>query len=229
MTGTRRYAAFVERAITGYHRDGDGDWIAELSCGHGQHVRHRPPFQLRPWVLSGEGRTTRLGVTLDCLRCDRAELPQGLLVVCSSPEWDEQTMPVGLLRSHRIENGMWGRLSVSQGELQYTARREPALDVVLGSGAVQAIPPEVKHDIRPLGQVRFSITLLAIDEPDPTAATADASRHEAGGSAPAQPAPHEGGESACWAHLLCPECGAILDGGCHIEGCRSAPDPACFR
>ena len=31
--------------------------------------------------------------------------------------------------------------------------------------------------------------------------------------------PDEGGEQACWAGLLCPECGAVLDGGPHREGC----------
>jgi hypothetical protein len=31
-----------------------------------------------------------------------------------------------------------------------------------------------------------------------------------------------GGEAACWAHLLCPECGTVLDGGGHIQGCQLA-------
>ena len=40
----------------------------------------------------------------------------------------------------------------------------------------------------------------------------------------------EGGESACFAHLICPECGAVLDGTEHVESCpcvdlESAPDP----
>jgi hypothetical protein len=29
----------------------------------------------------------------------------------------------------------------------------------------------------------------------------------------------EGGESACFAHLICPECGAVLDGSEHVQGC----------
>ena len=28
-----------------------------------------------------------------------------------------------------------------------------------------------------------------------------------------------GGETACYAHLVCPECGAVLDGGAHASGC----------
>jgi hypothetical protein len=29
----------------------------------------------------------------------------------------------------------------------------------------------------------------------------------------------EGGESACFAHLICPECGIVLDGSEHARGC----------
>jgi tellurite methyltransferase len=59
--------------IIGYHVDEAGDWVAELACGHGQHVRHEPPWQLRPWVITESGRASFLGVELECLRCDRGE------------------------------------------------------------------------------------------------------------------------------------------------------------
>ena len=32
----------------------------------------------------------------------------------------------------------------------------------------------------------------------------------------------DGGETSCYAHLLCLECGAVLDGGRHRDGCGSA-------
>ena len=60
----------VKQAIVGYHVDEEGDWVADLQCGHGQHVRHDPPWQVRPWILTAEGRAAFLGVQLDCLRCD---------------------------------------------------------------------------------------------------------------------------------------------------------------
>ena len=67
----------VETTIVGFHQDADGDWIAELACGHGQHMRHRPPWTLREWVVTQEGRAEKLGVAIDCPLCDRIATPNG--------------------------------------------------------------------------------------------------------------------------------------------------------
>jgi len=107
-----RYARLVERTITDYHEDDAGDWVAELSCGHDQHVRHRPPFQLRTWALENEGRTAKLGTPIDCPLCERAELPDGVRLLRTSPEWNEHTIPAGLLSAHRLAKGTWGRIAV---------------------------------------------------------------------------------------------------------------------
>jgi Protein of unknown function (DUF3565) len=62
----------MKQRVTGFHRDEDGDWVAELECGHGQHVRHDPPWQERPWVTTEAGRGSQLGVLLECRRCEGA-------------------------------------------------------------------------------------------------------------------------------------------------------------
>lgn len=61
----------MQRAITGFHKDEEGDWVADLECGHTQHVRHDPPWQLRPWVITAEGRKSRIGNKLNCKECDK--------------------------------------------------------------------------------------------------------------------------------------------------------------
>jgi hypothetical protein len=63
----------IPRRIVGYHLDELGDWVAELECGHGQHLRHDPPWQVRDWVTTEQGRREHLGTILQCVRC--AESP----------------------------------------------------------------------------------------------------------------------------------------------------------
>jgi tellurite resistance-related uncharacterized protein len=140
--------------------------------------------------------------------------------VRSSPTWDERTMPAGLLTAHQVAPGTWGRINVYEGELRFVAETEPAIDVALGPDSIQAIPPEVRHAIQPVGSVRFSIDFYTIRHDWGTAST---------GTTPGAPewdalpdgADREGGESACLAHLLCAECGAVLDASGHVAGCLS--------
>jgi len=63
--------AMADQRIVGYHLDEVGDWVAELACGHYQHVRHDPPWIQRPWVVTAEGRTAKLGFVLACRKCDQ--------------------------------------------------------------------------------------------------------------------------------------------------------------
>jgi hypothetical protein len=63
-----------ERRIIGFRQDGDQEWVADLECGHAQHIRHAPPWQVRPWVMTAEGRAGRIGSRLPCRRCDASEV-----------------------------------------------------------------------------------------------------------------------------------------------------------
>ncbi|HEX5070845.1 MAG TPA: DUF3565 domain-containing protein [Vicinamibacterales bacterium] len=58
-----------QRAIAGFHQDEDGHWVADLECGHSQHMRHDPPWQNRSWVLTAEGRAGFIGVRIECRKC----------------------------------------------------------------------------------------------------------------------------------------------------------------
>lgn len=61
---------YMQQAIIGFHLDEEQHWVADLACGHGQHVRHNPPWQNRPWVMTEQGRKEKLGVMLECKKCD---------------------------------------------------------------------------------------------------------------------------------------------------------------
>ncbi|VAW90956.1 hypothetical protein MNBD_GAMMA23-1564 [hydrothermal vent metagenome] len=63
----------MQQKITCFHLDENNDWVADLECGHTQHVRHDPPWQNRLWVTTEEGRTEYIGALLQCNKCDRGE------------------------------------------------------------------------------------------------------------------------------------------------------------
>lgn len=65
----------MKRKIVGFHLDHRREWVAELECGHGQHVRHNPPFQDRAWVLSAEDRANYVGVLVECHLCAGTRRP----------------------------------------------------------------------------------------------------------------------------------------------------------
>ena len=137
----------MQRKITGFHHDEVGDWVAELECLHAQHVRHRPPFAPRPWVETAAGRTDHIGQRLDCPLCDRAELPDGLVVKRTAGPFDEWTLPAGLRRDHRVADGTWALLRVLDGVAHFTMNTEPPIAVDLQAGDRQPIPPGILHAV----------------------------------------------------------------------------------
>jgi hypothetical protein len=66
----------MQRAVIGFDRDEEGHWRALLACGHKQRVRHDPPWTVREWVTTEEGRASRLGMMLNCKLCDEDETPE---------------------------------------------------------------------------------------------------------------------------------------------------------
>jgi tellurite methyltransferase len=130
----------MQRAITGYHWDEAGDPVAELACGHGQHVRHQPPMMSR----------------LECVRCDRFERPDGLVAYQRTAEFTEATMPAGLRRDHTTKAGVWAEIRVLEGRLRY---RVPSLgrEFALDAATPGVVLPEVAHHVEPDGAVRFYV------------------------------------------------------------------------
>lgn len=204
-------------AIVDYVLDGDGDWIAHLSCGHSQHVRHRPPFQERAWVLEEESRRARLETYLLCPLCDRGELPERMCLVRNSPVWDNETAPSAIRNFHHLAEGTWGVITVGEGQMRFITNGEVVMNVLVDTSSPRAIPPGLDHSVEFTGPVRFSIGYFSVER--------DESDHLSDG-APTSFASQEvsgddesdfGGESACFAHLVCPVCGAIPDVDPHVH------------
>ena len=154
----------MDRPVVGFHQDGAGDWVAELSCGHSQHARHRPPFMLRPWVETEEGRASKLGALLACPGCDRRERPESFVPHRRTDVFTEATTPRGLLADHTTKRGVWGRIVVLEGSLRYHI---PSLDhvEVLSPEREGTVVPELPHHLEHTGSVRFFVELFRAPMP----------------------------------------------------------------
>jgi tellurite resistance-related uncharacterized protein len=84
-------------------------------------------------------------------------LPHGAGLVRTSPEFDENSVPVGLLRAHKVSEGVWGRLVVRSGELRFTFDSGDPDSRVIAAGGDVIIPPLVPHHVTVDGRVRFVI------------------------------------------------------------------------
>ena len=147
----------MKRKIAAFHRDDDAHWVARLECGHDQHVRHDPPMSERPWVLTEEGRRSRIGVELDCKRCDARELPAGYAAYRRTAEFTEATVPRALLSRHTTKAGVWALIHVLEGVLLYRLRGPYDEEERLEAGARGVVLPGVEHEVQPLGRVRFFV------------------------------------------------------------------------
>jgi tellurite methyltransferase len=147
----------MNRPITGFHQDDESHWVAELVCGHGQHTRHDPPLSERPWVLTPEGRAERVGLALDCVACDRREMPAGHRAYRRTPAFTEDSVPKALLAAHTTKAGVWALIHVSRGELAYRVHAPFDEQEVLTAVAPGVVLPEVLHEVKPLGPVAFFV------------------------------------------------------------------------
>jgi tellurite resistance-related uncharacterized protein len=145
------------RPITGFHQDEHQDWVAQLGCGHRQHVRHRPPFWSRPWVLTAEGRAEKLGYSIPCPLCERFEMPSGFVAYKRTTEFTAHSIPAGLAANHSTKPGVWALIHVVEGQLQYIVEPPLARDEVIGKDRPGVIVPEVLHRVVPTGEVRFFV------------------------------------------------------------------------
>jgi tellurite methyltransferase len=151
----------MRRAIRGFHQDEEGVWVAELECGHPQHVRHNPPWQNSAWVIDPAGRKAKLGSSLDCPFCNMAALPAGLARYKDTAAFTELTTPAGLTKDHCTKAGVWAEIEVLEGRLEYSC---PRGTFVLRPGIVGIVEPEVVHCVRALGPVRYVVHFLRAAE-----------------------------------------------------------------
>ncbi len=84
-------------------------------------------------------------------------LPQDVVAYKQTPVFTEDSVPRGLLRDHNTREGVWGKIVILEGTLEYRIQ-EPDLEVIeLSPDKFGVVEPKIKHHIKPLGSVRFYV------------------------------------------------------------------------
>ena len=124
----------MEQSIIGYHQDPEHYWVAELACGHFQHVRHDPPMTTRPWVLTKTGRTSMLGYKLQCKKCDIGA-PKDQINSWRSTPMETVTKEIEALHEFFVA---WftGAIDASQFKIGFLNRFDPTFLLIPPAGTI---------------------------------------------------------------------------------------------
>lgn len=148
------------RTVIGLRKGADGNTVAELSCLHDREVRGRPAGGTAGTGREPVGQRVDLGFDLDCPACERSELPSGLTLARTAGPFDEQQVPAGLRREHKVAEHSWGLLRVTDGSVGFSMDTDPALRRRLAAGDSQPIPPGVVHRLEVDGPVTLAVDFL---------------------------------------------------------------------
>lgn len=85
------------------------------------------------------------------------QLPKNIRPYAKTLEFTEVTVSAGLLKDHQTKKGVWGKIVILAGQLEYTIL-EPAEKVIqLTEDRYGVVEPTVLHHIKPLGPIRFYV------------------------------------------------------------------------
>lgn len=154
----------MKSRIVGFEQDTHGHWMAQLACGHTRPVRHRPPWQNHPWVLSSEGRRERLGMPIHCRGCSSPVEPDAVVELKRSRTFTDADMPPALRERQVTPAGVWARIHVLRGRLRCRILADPARTLELGAGDTALVEPGTAHALDPVGRVAFFVAVLGHKE-----------------------------------------------------------------
>lgn len=123
-------------------------------------------------MLSAEGRADRVGQALECVLCERREMPQGFAPYKRTPTFTRESVPAALLRRHDTKAGTWASIHVVSGELEYFEPTEAGeTRLLLGSGEQVTVAAQREHRVALSTEAAFFIEFWRAAASDPSRPT----------------------------------------------------------
>lgn len=87
----------------------------------------------------------------------RRDLPAGLELARTTDVFDNDTVPVGLLRAHRVADGVWARLVVHAGTVRFVFEDQADQPIDVAAGDHIVVPPARLHHVELAGPAQFAL------------------------------------------------------------------------
>lgn len=87
-------------------------------------------------------------------------LPDGLVTYKRTPEFNQDTVPAGLLKSHQTKAGTWGNIIISSGKLVYRILEPELEEIELSPEQTGCVEPTVLHELVISEPVSFHVQFL---------------------------------------------------------------------
>ena len=88
-------------------------------------------------------------------------LPASVTPYRRTPEFNERSVPKGLLTSHSTKPGTWGMIVVIEGSLTYRILEPEVEEHELDAEHPGVVEPTVTHEIEPHAGARFYVQFYA--------------------------------------------------------------------
>ena len=85
------------------------------------------------------------------------ELPDGLLKYAETAEFTAANVPDKLTAMHETKPGVWGKLIVIEGSLDYILDASPHTPQNITIGGYAIIEPTIRHKVRLYDDARFKV------------------------------------------------------------------------
>ena len=84
-------------------------------------------------------------------------MPRGYAEYRRTATFDASSVPKALLKEHRTKLGVWGKLIIHEGRLDYVVLEPERRVTTLAAGDEQVIVSALAHEIAPSDDARFTI------------------------------------------------------------------------
>lgn len=91
-------------------------------------------------------------------------LPEGLEYVRTTDVFDNDSVPAGLLRAHRVAEGVWGQLVMRSGSVRFVFEDTADEPIIAKDNDAVPIPPGRHHHVEFDGPASFVVEFYKIPE-----------------------------------------------------------------